>query len=301
VPAVTWFVLGGQQFWVSQLSLITGSIGDVNGSVSQGIGDRLSGDPAHEFVVLSRIALTLFVGLLCLIGWFVLRRRGHRTWTLPVLAAVSFGLAVLQPYGGEVFLRCYLFALPWFAMGAAVALRAIMGGRRPSAPRWQRSLRVLLVGLALFGIAGTTVFDRGGNDAYTGMTQADLDAMHWVYARAAAGDQAIALLWYTPLRADRVDDVVQLSTEELATAENPCATEPEMVACLQTDKPQYVLVNPQQEKAGVILDGLDPGWSQRVVGALTADGYRVVFDENGSLVLAAPGANTTAVPGQGGN
>ncbi|SDO73676.1 Membrane protein involved in the export of O-antigen and teichoic acid [Nakamurella panacisegetis] len=282
LPALAWFALGAKQFWVGQLSLITSSIGDVNGSVTQGIGQRLDGDSGHQLMVYLRIGLTCLLAVLALIGFIVLRRRGVRTWVLPVLGVSSFGLAVLQPYGGEVFMRCFLFALPWFAIGAAIALDALAGTARAKG----RVRRLTAVGVVLAGIMLSTVSARGGNDAYVSVTTADVNAIHYVYAHAAAGDSVISALWYEPLRSDRVGDLTQISTDELATAANPCTTEAQITACLVAAAPNYILINPQQEAAGEILNGLAPGWSGRVLTALeTKSGYRVAFEQDDAIVL----------------
>ena len=282
LPAFAWFALGAKQFWVGQLSLITSSIGDVNGSVTQGIGQRLDGDPGHQLMVYLRIGLTCLLAAMALIGFLVLRRRGVRTWVLPVLGVSSFGLAVLQPYGGEVFMRCFLFALPWFAIGAAISLQALVGTARSRGRIWRQAA----VAAVLAGIMLSTVSARGGNDAYVSITTADVNAIHYVYENAPAGDSVISVLWYAPLRSDRVGDLTQISTDELASAANPCSTEAQIEACLVTAKPNYILINPQQEAAGEILNGLAPGWSERLLAALESkDGYRVAFQQDGSIVL----------------
>jgi hypothetical protein len=290
LPAAAWFVLGAKEFWKGQLGLVTGSIGNVNSSVSQGVGNRVAGDTGHELMVLSRIGLTGLVGLLTLGGFLVLRRRGTRTWVLPALICCSFVLAVLQPYGGEIFMRCYLFALPWMAIGSAVFLEAVFleavfldAVRWPGRPRFAGG--ALAAGLSV--IALTTVMVRGGNDAYTSITTADLHAVRYVYAHARPGQSLIAPLWYEPLRAGRVDNLVQVSTSELATVANPCLTSAQIEQCLFTARPDYIVVNPQQEAAGELLQGLPVGWLNRIeADLLQRHGYRVVFRESGARVLA---------------
>lgn len=277
--AVVWFVLGGREFWSGQLALITSSIGDLDSSINAGIGARLGGDPGHEMVVLIRIGLTCTVAVLALAGWLVERRRGGSAWLLPTLGVSAFGLAVLQPYGGEVFMRCFLFALPWFAIGGALALDALLGGG--SASRWRRAVSTIV----LFGILLATVVSRGGNDAYTAVTQADVNAIHYVYRNANPGEAVVALLWYSPLRADRVGDLRQVSAAELETGQTRCRTESEILACVRDAAPAFVMINPQQEAAGVIVSGMSAGWTDRIAESLVTAGYTVTFDQHGSKVL----------------
>ena len=297
VPVAAWFVLGAKSFWVSQLDRLTSAVGRVDSSVTKGIGDRFTGDFGHQLMVTGRVGLTITVAVLACLGFLVLRRRGVRTWTLPGLAASAFVLALLQPYGGEVFVRCYLFALPWFAIGGAIALGALLGteagevkGALHRAPalvgRQLGPTAIIAAVLAVFAL--TTVTVRGGNDAYVAMTTADADAMNYVYDNAATGDVVVAPAWYSPLRLSRVGDLRQIAADQLGTVTNPCDQPELFVGCIAGAAPEFVVINPQQEQAGRILSGLPAGWMDDIVTELeTAHGYRVVFDEDGSLVLAS--------------
>ncbi|WP_188316601.1 oligosaccharide flippase family protein [Solihabitans fulvus] len=292
VPALAWFVLAAKEFWVGQLALITGSIGDVSSSVNQGIGQRLAGDSGHQAIVFLRIGLTGLAALLAVGGVLLLRRRRVRTWVLPVLALMPFGLAVVQPYGGEVFMRCYLFALPWFAIGGGLAIGAVLDRRvgRASGSRGLLAWGGVLVSLLVLCLG--TVAVRGGNDAYVSFTRTDLDAMDAAYRLAVPGDSIVALTWYSPLRAERVGEVTQVSAAELGGGRDNCDSPTQIERCVLAAKPDFVVVSPQQDAAGRILYGMRPGWTREIVDTLIrVNHYTVVFDRAGRTVLALPEEN----------
>ena len=309
LPIAGWFILGAKAFWVSQLNRITDAVGRVDDSVTKGIGDRFTGDFGHQLVVSGRVAMTIVIATLACLGFVVLWRQGVRTFALPALAASAFVLALLQPYGGEVFVRCYLFALPWFAIGGSIALSAVLGrwsfrdpaeGGHDGAPAHRAQawairhpvLPTVAVAAALSLLAFSTVTVRGGNDAYVAMTTSDADAMNYVYDNASAGDLVVAPAWYSPLRLARVGDLRQIAADQLGTPTNPCDSPELIVGCLVAADADWVVVNPQQEQAGKILSGLPEGWLDAIVAQLVNDhGYRVVFDEQGSMILASRGVS----------
>lgn len=318
VPVVGWFVFGAHGFWTSQLHLLTDSIGRLDSSIQQGISQRLSGtsptagngtsatgdpadlatgavDAAHQAIVTLRMGITGALLVLAVIGYVVLRRRGVRTWVLPALAAAAFLPAVVQPYGGEVFVRCYLLALPWLAIGAAVALAALVGTPVPAGDgrsvvedrkSGARPVGAALVGVVLTALALATVVARGGNDAYVTNTTADVAAVEWIYGNADPDDTVVAPLWYSPLRTSRVGDLRQVAGAQLAGNGNACDTPSSMVECIVAAKADYVVVNGQQDAGGVLLNGFKPGWTDRLVETLdTRYGYSVAFSDSGAIVL----------------
>jgi hypothetical protein len=283
VPPVVWLVVGAQDFWAGNIERIVPGLGAVRAAVSQGVTNRLGGDLGHQVVTSTRIGITLVVAAVAVAGYMLRRRQGHRTWTLAAMAASPFGLALLQPYGGEIFIRSYLFALPWLAIGAAIALEALLTAR------WRvRYLPAVAVGVVLVAIAGMTVFVRGGNDAYVGITAADVRAVDYVYAHARPGDAVVAPLGHEPLRFDREGDLLQGTAGDTWMADNAACMATEILPCLTQTGPAWVLVNPQQSNAGQILNGWPPDWMASVVNGLLDEGYDVVFSQGGSIVLHTP-------------
>jgi hypothetical protein len=204
-------------------------------------------------------------------GVLVLRRQGSKSLVLVALAAASFGLAVLQPYGGEIFIRCYLFALPFFAVLGGIALNAL-------------TKRSYVTGIALGLAILATVVVRGGNDAYVGFTKADVDVVQKAYDLARDGQSIGTVVSYAPLEWQRVGDVRQVS------AEDSCAVFPDTESCVLKANLDYLVLNHAQDSYGTVYFGAPPGWTAKLADQLVADGrYDRVFTEDGSQLLARKG------------
>jgi hypothetical protein len=279
-PAAAWFAFGARDFWQGHLNQVFGGIGDVGSSVHQGLGARFVGDAGRTFLLDLRIGLTCVMGLLALAGWRVLRRRGTRSATLPLLAAAPFALVALQSYGGEIFLRSYLFALPFAAILAAVAVDALISRPRPGGPLWRRALPLAAALALLTGLGLATVTARGGNDAYISISRADVAAMNFIYSRARPGQSVGALLSDIPMDYKNVGAVSQ-------SVFDGCRDMTDMAPCVLAAQPDFLFITPSQDNHGQIYYGLRPGWTGSVVRELVATGrYRQIFDEDGSRVLA---------------
>ncbi|HJQ47589.1 MAG TPA: hypothetical protein VJ870_14920 [Amycolatopsis sp.] len=289
--AVVWFSLGASDFWIGQLiPLILSPLGDVGGSVGQGLFARISGSPGHLIVLLVRIAVSGFVAAAAALGIVFLRREKLRSWLLPVLCVAPFGLALAQSYGGEVFMRCFLFSLPFLALAGGVALeRAITGARRL---RWRnRPSRTVAVAalpcMVLSLLALMTVLARGGNDAYTSVSKSDVAAATWAVQHAHPNQRVDSLVNAVPLQFTRVGEVQQ------SEADNYCADLSQVAAavgCLEEKGPDYLVVTEPQFAYLAILDGTPAGYPDQLVHALQNSLYRVVYDDEGSLVLGRTSA-----------
>jgi hypothetical protein len=290
VPALVWFALGAKDFWWGQLHLVIGGLGKVGSSVNEGITDRFVGDAGRTAILVVRVGLTIVVGTLAAAGWWARRRRGLRAAPLPLLAIAPLALVVLQSYGGEVFVRCYLFALPFAAILVASWLDAVLGARpAPGAMRATIRIghrltraRVVTVGviLTLFGMG--TVVARGGNDAYTSFSRTDVAAVADAYRLARPGQTISGISTDAlPLGFSRIGVATQSA---LAVRCPTYFVDPR--ACVLEETPDYFLVTPSEDNYGRIYYGLAAGWTDALAGDLVHDGkYRVVFDENGSKLL----------------
>ena len=267
--AVGWFVLAAREFWIGQLNVITGSLGDLGSSVDQGIGQRFVGIAGRQAILFARVAATGAVAVLAGCGVLVLRRRGSKSLVLMAMAVASFGLAVLQPYGGEIFIRCYLFALPFFAILGGIALNAL-----------SRKHFAAVTGTALAVAVLTTVTVRGGNDAYVAFTRADLDVVQKAYDLARNGQSIGTVVSYAPLEWQRVGDVRQVS------AEDGCAVFPDTESCVLRADLDFLIVNHAQDSYGTVYFGAPAGWTAKLADRLVADGrYDRILTEDGSQLL----------------
>jgi hypothetical protein len=223
--AVVWFVLGARDFWIGQLHEITGSIGNLGSSVNQGFDQRLSTNAGREAMLDVRIGITLVVGLLAGIGAFLLRRNGKRSLTLVLMAVTAFAMAVAQPYGGEILIRCYLFALPLFALLAAVVLNDLLTAR--FGKTWLRRASIVAGAVILAGLMVGDVVARGGNDAYVAFTRADINAVQKAYDIAKDGQTLDTVAAYAP-----VSEWQRLGAVPQASIETTCEPFPNPDPCV---------------------------------------------------------------------
>jgi hypothetical protein len=279
LAAVVWFVLGARDFWIGQLHIITGSIGNLSSSVNQGFGQRLSSNAGREDMLMIRVGITVVVGALAGLGAIVLRRQRKRSLTLVLMAATAFGLAVAQPYGGEILIRCYLFALPLFALLAAVLLNELITASLARA--WLRRAAITVGAVALAGLMVAVVAARGGNDAYVAFTRADIDVAQQAYNLAGNGQTLDTVAAYAP-----VSEWQRLGQVKQASIESTCEPFPNPDACVRKVHPDFLVLNAAQDAYGQIYYGMKPGWISGLADRLVQSGlYKRVFVQDKSQLL----------------
>lgn len=282
----TWLVLGGREFWLSQLALATGDVGNASGSVASALGDRLVGDPGQLLIKLARVVLGGATVVLALVGaWLRRRRTDDVVWIVAALAPM--GIVLVQSYGGEVLLRVLLYALPLCAVLGVEVLRAV-------ALRWPRAGRVgLTVGmLALFA---TLVAVRGGNDSFVALRPQEVALARSVISAAPAGSAVLPLADQAPNNVTRVGEIAQVPSACEQLADDP-------VRCVLADAPWAVFALPTMDAQGVALRGFPPGWTRDAMAAIAATGQYRIVSSDGLYTVAlrtAPPASPTA-PTDGG-
>lgn len=300
--AVVWFSLGASEFWSGQLiAMILSPFGDVSSSVDQGIIDRFTGDIGHLVVLLTRVGLSVFVVLLAAAGIVLMRRDNLRSWLLPVLCVSPFAIAVAQPYGGEVFMRCFLYALPLLSLPASIALERVITAVRRL--RWRsRPSRpiglVALVCVVLTGLIAGTVTARGGNDAYTSFTTGDIAAATWAVEQARPGQRVDSLVNSVPLSFLRVGTVSQYEVDGYCPNMDNL---PALVGCISTDGPDYLVLTEPQFAYLRIFDQVPGQFGDQLTGQLEDSGlYRQALAAGTSIVLARTTPARQIVTGSGG-
>jgi hypothetical protein len=185
VVAVTWFAYSAVPFFEQFLRHEGRNVGAVSENVSSGLGARLAGSAQHLFIVDSRVAFTLVLWSLALIGIWLRRRDRQSIAAYVGLAASSIALVGLQSYGGEILLRIYLFSLP--AVILFVAALPVLGLSRASGLARGVSIGSLsLVLLSLF------VFARYGNARLDYFSPQEVAAVQHMYRTAPRGSLIIA-------------------------------------------------------------------------------------------------------------
>ena len=269
LAVIVYILIAGRDFWLTQLSLITGA-GEEGTALEAGVADRLEGDFGQVAVKLLRIVVPVATWLLAIIGAWVYWRR--RRDLVPIaLAAVPMGMAAVQSYGGELFLRIVLYGLPILAILGADALRALV--------RWRRGMEyALAVGMAL--LFGSIILIRGGNEAYMIVYPDEVDMAREVYATTPHGLEVIPLINVGPYAVEGVD------THSRGTVIEGCtqlADDP--MRCIDAESPDVLLTFDAVEAQGRFLDLKPPGWSLQVVQELVDSGRYVITYQNGFDVV----------------
>ncbi|OLL72171.1 hypothetical protein Ae168Ps1_0545c [Pseudonocardia sp. Ae168_Ps1] len=289
ILAVTVFILiAARDFWMTQISMIIGS-SDEGGALAAGVTDRLQGDTGQIAVKFMRAGMT---GLIYLIGfagaWVYWKRR--RDLVPILLAVIPMGMAAVQSYGGELFLRILLFGLPILTILAVDALRAFV--------RVDRA-REKLLAVAMVAVFGLLILIRGGNEAYLDVTTEDVQMTRQAYDQAPPGATVQPLSTIGPYALEGVGE-----HNNMASGGEGCAIlAADEFRCIDQVQPQTILFYGSIEKQGVVLNDRQPGWTIAIRDQLIASGqYRATYEKGFNAVLVrnevapAPGVPAPAPP-----
>lgn len=185
VMLATWITFLSAGYLAGHLSELSGQVGQVDTIAAANVGNRLRGSAGHQLVVYIRLAVTALLWGLAVLGWLRRRRHGQDDMTVTLLAAAPFPFLVLQPYGGELLLRVYLFALPFIAFLAAGLFLPVKG----AAASWRAAGAI---GLAVVVFLGGFLFARYGNERIEHFTTEELAAVRHLYEIAPPGSLLLA-------------------------------------------------------------------------------------------------------------
>ena len=259
---------------------------DIGSSVSANVGERVNGSDEHLVIIVIRLAVSGALWVLAAVGVARMRRRGRSAPGHALLAFVPLALVLVQPYGGEVLLSAYRFALPFVAVLVAYALFPATTG--PWSRR--RSGGLLLVGLVLLG---AFVFTRYGNQRAYLYTPDERAAVAYLYENAAPGDALVAASpnapWQDRGYADYDFQVVPRLIEPAARTESPVELADRVADALRDASrggDAYLLLTRSQLSYEEMLGSL-PWASARAIrdGALRSEQWRLVYENPDALVF----------------
>jgi hypothetical protein len=191
VLPVGWLVFGASTYLQGHQDQLFGSFGDIGTNAFGSLSSRVSGSDSHQFVVYTRLAEVAVLWLLAAVGAMVGRRRGAPWLTAAVGALALFVLIPIQPYGGELLLRIYLFSLPFTVCLAVLPLMS----DKPSGPGLRRGIALLVLGAVL---SVTTVVTRYGNDIMESFSTDEIALVNRLYETAPPGSKLIEAVRNTP-------------------------------------------------------------------------------------------------------
>jgi hypothetical protein len=161
-----------------------------------------------------------------------------------LLALSSPVFVILQPYGGEMLLRVYLFSLPFTACYAAQALA-------PPAGRWREWRGAVAVAVAGALLLGGFLYTRYGNDATTIFSPREAQAAQRLYQIAPRRSLLVAASTNVAWRQQNYGDYnFQLLGHHLPPApvgQTPARLAGEVALYMrQSHRPAYLLVSRAQ-------------------------------------------------------
>lgn len=206
IVSVAWFAYAATPFFARFLRQQGHSIGNVAENTNAGLGARLAGTPEHLFVVDSRVAFTLGLWGLGVVGVLIRRRLRLPIGAFAAIAVSTVALAGLQSYGGEIFLRTYLFALPAVVLFAAAPMALL---------RLRPLLRGTAVGALSIALLMLFIFARYGNARIDYFSPQEVLAMKKLYRIAPTGSLVMAGSGNLPWRFEGYNDYDYTAVDRL--------------------------------------------------------------------------------------
>jgi hypothetical protein len=197
-----WLLVAAHTFLVGHMSMVFDGL-SIFSSFNNNVSSRVAGNADHTFVAKLRIYMSMVIWGFAFLGALVRMLNKKKDASLVILALMPFPLFIAQPYGGEMLLRSYLFALPAMVFFAASlfysspiaalrripvpALRRVPALQRISLSFLQRPVwqNIALVAMNLLLISGF-LFTRYGNERDDYMTYAEFAGVSHLYSIAPA-------------------------------------------------------------------------------------------------------------------
>lgn len=195
----TWSAFMAVAYFKGHLASLTSNVGAVEQNVQTSVGGRLHGSPDHLLVLYARLAMTAAVWGLAFLGAIRAYRHHRFSFTYALLACSPFALMALQPYGGEILLRTYLFSLPFIALFAALLFYA---GRAAASRSW---ITTALVGVATSTLMVGFLVTRYGNERMDYFTPQELSAVRYATKTARPGSVLLATTSSLPWKLERYE------------------------------------------------------------------------------------------------
>lgn len=176
-----WMTFVAVPYFRGHLDVHLASVGQVNQNIDRGVRQRAAdGSDEHRFIVRQRVVYSAAVLTLGMFGG--LRRILNRRWDLAMFCLLGAPplLVAVQRYGGEIFLRIFLFSLP----AIAFFVGALFLPRISSRLTWRVSL-VFMATTILVTVGFLTA--RYGNERMDYFSPEEVAAIEYFYRTAEPG------------------------------------------------------------------------------------------------------------------
>ncbi|MET3922571.1 hypothetical protein [Arthrobacter sp. UYEF20] len=281
---VGWLVFPASAYLQGHYVELFSSFGDIGANTFGTLSTRVSGSSSHMFVVYTRLAEVALLWLLAAVGAVVGRRRRAPWLTAAVCALAVLVLVPVQPYGGELLLRLYLFSLPFTVCLAVLPLMS----DKPNGPGLRRGIALLLLGAVL---ATTTIVTRYGNDIMESFTTHEIALVNRLYETAPAGSVLIEAVRNTPWKFQHYSgyDYRALAPAEPRPGANPLTCEAANQIAARSGA--YLIVTVSQLHAAELRGSTPLGDLQNFVATCgTSPGWTRVAENDDGVIFHIEGA-----------
>ena len=283
VLPVGWLLFAASTFLEGHFGQLLGSLGDIGANSLGALSTRVSGSDAHVFVVYTRMAEVALVWMLAVVGAIVGYRR-KAPWLAAAAAALApLVLIPLQPYGGELLLRLYLFSLPFAVCLAVLPLMS----DHTAGLSLRRALALLLMGAVL---ATATVVSRYGNDGMESFSDDELEVVNHLYSTAPTGSVLIEAVRNTPWRFQHYADYDYRALVAAEPIPNAAPLSCDAANQIAHKAGAYLIVTESQQEAAELRGSTPTGDIQRFVATCaTSPGWTKVFENAGGVIFHIEG------------
>ena len=175
-----WIFFMATVYLEGNIQQLLGPLGSTGSNITQSVAGRVGGSAQHEVIVKANIAFSAAIWALATLGFLRRLRQGRLELAYVVIGISPFILPVVQPYGGEIFLRVFLFALP----AAAFLAASLFFPRDRLGRSW---LTTVVLAVALCAVVFGFQYPRYGNERFANFTHADTAAVAALYRLAPTG------------------------------------------------------------------------------------------------------------------
>jgi hypothetical protein len=273
---------------------LLGGIGSVGSTFHAAVGSRVHGAGGHVLVTTVQIGTAAALWILAALGAWRRARHGHDDVSALALAGGSFILPLLQPYGGEILLRVFLFSLPFTAFFVA----GLFCGNTAARPAFRTIAVFACFGIAL---AAAQLLVRYGNEQMDWFSPGDVAAAEHLYAAAPAGSTLVAwspsLPWKYRDYTEHHYRVVTQTPDWISVSRLPAASAAQLAALagrMRGQRAGAYLILTRSQAAQVDLTGVSPpGTVERLIRALSRSRmFRLLYaNSDGAVFTAQPRAH----------
>ncbi|MDP9074293.1 MAG: hypothetical protein M3N98_08990, partial [Actinomycetota bacterium] len=287
---LAWTCYAAEAYWTGHFDKLVGGVGSLGNLVQANIGKRASGGTMERsIVVASRIGMAGLIwaaaGLAAIILW---RRR-----STPVAAMCLFGagfpLLILQPYGGEMLIRVFLFSLPAVSLLIATLVvpsyRTTPGMSKVVGILSRRSpKRLVAAGVIMAATVPLFLLARFGNESYERVSTNDRRTVNVLYRSAPVDSVVYIEDRQALLSSQRVGEV---RFQNLSSVD-PHQVEAQIRSSTGRQAATYILLTESEQAYAEQVFGLPTHWADGLARSLLDNGgYVLEFRAGRSMLLRA--------------